>query len=186
VPFPPEDWTRVVEKLLEGDRLALVQVNRLVTSFLTQIRAYDFHQEWEDLRQEVVLSIVANARAGGLRDPQAFVGYVRSVTRNKFVDRLERAARTHERRQVAWDEEAARMVGGGDGTRPDRDAADVWWTIADLPSQQQQVLVGVYRQGQTYEEVARDTGIPLGTVKRRLREGLAELRRRLAEGGGNG
>ena len=30
----------------------------------------------------------ANARAGRLRDPKAFVGYVRIITRNKIIDRL--------------------------------------------------------------------------------------------------
>jgi RNA polymerase sigma-70 factor (ECF subfamily) len=53
--------------------------------------------------------------------------------------------------------------------------------VAELPGQQQQVLVGIYRMGQTYEEVARQTGIPLGTVKRRLREAIAQLRLRFAE-----
>ena len=38
---------------------------------------------------------------------------------------------------------------------------------------------GIYAQGRTYEEVAASTGIPLGTMKRRLRDALASLRERL-------
>lgn len=175
-----DDWVRVVEQLLSGDRLAFLKINRLVTTFLSQLRAYDFRDEWDDLRQEVIMAIVTGARAGRLRDAQTFTSYVRTITRNKFADRLARAGRTHEKQQIPWDDRAAEVlapaVGAGDGR-----AADVWRTVAALPDQQQLVVDGIYRHGKTYAEVARDTGIPLGTVKRRLREGLTELRQRLNE-----
>ena len=172
-----EDWQEVLRGLLAGDRGALARVNRLVTSQLTQLRAYDFRDEWDDLRQEVLLAIVANAKAGRLRDPQAFVGYVRVVTRNKFVDRLKTKLRHHERETLPWDEETARAV----AAPPDARAAELWTAARDLPAESQRVLEGVYREGKTYEQVSRDTGIPLGTMKRRLREALAARRRRFAE-----
>jgi DNA-directed RNA polymerase specialized sigma24 family protein len=43
------------------------------------------------------------------------------------------------------------------------------------------VLDGIYRQGKTYETVSAETGIPLGTMKRRLRDALMALRRRFAD-----
>jgi RNA polymerase sigma-70 factor (ECF subfamily) len=60
---------------------------------------------------------------------------------------------------------------------------DLWAALGDLPRQQQQVLHGVYVEGKTYETVSAETGIPLGTMKRRLRDGLAVLRRRLQGAG---
>jgi RNA polymerase sigma-70 factor (ECF subfamily) len=51
--------------------------------------------------------------------------------------------------------------------------------VRTLPEDEQRVLHGIYRQGRTYQEVADDTGIPLGTLKRRLRSALATLRERL-------
>src|SRR5438093_9936405 len=92
-----KDWLAVLDRLLAGDRVAFLEVNRLVTGFLVQLRAYDFRDEWDDLRQEVLLSVVANARAGRLRDPQAFLGYVRIITRNKFVDRPQARPRPHDK-----------------------------------------------------------------------------------------
>jgi len=171
---PGTDWTRVLDRLLAGDRTAFLQVNRLVTGFLTHLRAYDFRDEWDDLRQEVVLAVVANARAGRLRDPQAFVGYVRSITRHKFMDRLKVRLRCHERETLAWDDATAAVSPAGDGV-----AFDVWAAARELPIEERQVLDGVYRQGKTYEQVCRDTGIPLGTMKRRLRDALTTLRARL-------
>ncbi len=176
---PPGDWIAVVNRLLAGDRVAFLEVNRLVTGFLVQLRAYDFRDEWDDLRQEVILSVIANARAGRLRDPQAFVGYVRIITRNKFIDRLKLRLRCRENETLPWDDETVRA---GVLPSPDGDGAaiDVWAAARELPLEERRVLDGVYRQGKTYEEVCRDTGLALGTMKRRLRDGLAKLRERLA------
>ncbi len=175
-----EDWMAVLDRLLAGDRLAFAQVNRLISGFLAQLRAYEFRDEWDDLRQEVMLSLVANARAGRLRDPQAFLGYVRIITRNKVVDRVKGARRRRERASVAWDDDAAQAAGAA----PDPAAAaarEVWAAVRDLPPEQQDVLDGIYREGKTYQAVSDATGIPLGTMKRRLRDALVALRRRFAD-----
>ena len=65
----PEDGIRILDRLLDGDHLALLKLNGLITGYLTRLRAYDFEQEWDDLRQDIVLSVIENARAGRLRDP---------------------------------------------------------------------------------------------------------------------
>jgi RNA polymerase sigma factor (sigma-70 family) len=176
-----EDWSAILERLLGGDRVAFLEFNRLVTGFLTQLRAYDFREEWDDLRQEVLLAVVANAQAGRLRDPQAFVGYVKIITRNKFVDRLKRHLRHAEKETLPWDEETARATAVADGTEePGEAAGDLWTAVRELPGEQQRILEGIYVEGKTYQEVSDATGIPLGTLKRRLRTGLAALRMRLA------
>ena len=175
-----EDLTRVLDRLLAGDRVAFLQMNRLVTGFLVQLRAYDFREEWDDLRQEVLLAVIANARAGRLRDPQAVVGYVRVITRNKFIDRLKVRLRCHEKEVLPWDDETASAVAGpvGDGTR---EAAEVWSAAHELPAEERRVLEGVYRDGKSYQQVCNETGLPLGTMKRRLHDGLEKLRRRFVE-----
>jgi len=174
---PAQDWLAVVARLADGDRAAFLELNRLVTGILVQLRAYDFREEWDDLRQEVLLAVVANAKAGRLRDPQAFVGYVRIVTRNKFVDRLKQHLRLKEDEALPWDDEAARVASVP--VADSGEAADLWAAVGALPEDEQRVLHGLYRQGRTYQEVADDTGIPLGTLKRRLRSALDTLRERL-------
>ena len=175
-----EDWIAVLDRLLAGDRLAFAQINRLISGFLVQLRAYDFRDDWDDLRQEVVVSLVANARAGRLRDPAAFLGYVRIITRNKVVDRLKGARRRHERSTVPLDEHMVERVATADD--PTASAArEVWSAVRDLPPEQQVVLDGIYRHGKTYQVVSDETGIPLGTMKRRLRDALMALRRRFAD-----
>lgn len=181
MPGPAKDWIEIVQRLLAGDRLAFLEVNRLVTGCLTQLRAYDFQDEWDDLRQEVVLAVIASARAGRLRDPQAFVGYVRIITRNKLMDRLKDRLQHHEKDTLPWDDATAAAAAEPARESP-VDEPTLRAAVAELPADERRVLEGVYGQGRTYEEVAAATGIPLGTMKRRLRSALALLRERLAIG----
>ena len=177
------DWNAILERLLAGDRVAFLEFNRLVTGFLAQLRAYDFREEWDDLRQEVLIAVVSNARAGRLRDAKAFVGYVKIITRNKFIDRLKRQLRYTEK-TLPWDEETARAASPSTDREAGGDvwAGDVWAVVRELPDDQQRILAGIYVEGKTYREVSDDTGIPLGTLKRKLRASLGALRARLSEG----
>jgi RNA polymerase sigma-70 factor (ECF subfamily) len=179
MPGQPTDWMGVLDRLLAGDRLAFLQMNRLISGFLAQGRAYDFRDEWDDLRQEVLIAVVENARAGRLRDPKALLGYVRVITRNKFIDRLKKHLRHHEKETLPWDDETARAM-SADAEIDVEATASLRAAIRELPAEEQRVLDGVYRHGKTYDEVSQDTGLPLGTMKRRLRGALATLRRRMA------
>ena len=179
---PQEDWGAILERLLEGDRVAFAKFNRLLSGFLAQLRAYDFREEWEDLRQEVLLATIANMRAGRLRDPRAFVGYVRIITRNKFIDRLKRQLRAREKDVLPWDDETAHAAAPDDPRAAP--LGEAWAAVRELPEEQQRILAGVYLEGKTYQQVSDETGVPLGTLKRRLRESFATLRERL--GGARG
>ncbi len=178
---PTEDWNAILEQVLEGDPVAFAKFSRLLTGFLVQLRAYDFEDEWEDLRQEVLVSVIANARAGRLRDPQAFVGYVKIITRNKFADRLKRRLRYQEKESLPWDDETARSDGEVPTPEQVTDTGDLWRAVGELPDEQQRIVESVYIEGKTYREVSRDTDMPLGTLKRKLTQGLATLRDRLQE-----
>ena len=178
---PPENWLALQEQLLSGDRVAFARLNRLISGFLIRLRAYDFRDEWDDLRQEVLLSVIANARRGRLRDPRAFVGYVRIITRNKFMDRLKRSLRSGEKAALPWDEETAWLTASAAVPSADTDTRELWAEVRKLPSERSQLVEAVYRQGKTYQEAADDAGVPLGTAKRWLREALAELRKRLGD-----
>src|SRR5206468_2391602 len=83
-----------------------------------------------------------------LREPKAFLGYVRIITRNKFIDRLKARLRHHEKEALPWDEETARAVAAPAAL--DGRARELWSAVRDLPPEEQRVLDGVYRQGKTY------------------------------------
>ncbi len=127
------------------------------------------------------MATLANARAGRLRDVKAFVGYVRIITRNKFMDRLKRSLRSHERENLPWDDESARAAAEADeGIAPMSEAMGAAWTaVQELPEEDQRLLTGLYVEGRTYQEMCQQTGVPLGSLKRRLTKTLRTLRERL-------
>jgi len=175
VPETDQDWGAVLARVLEGDRRALLRVAGLVNSFLARWNAYDFRDEWDDLVQEVVTAGAIAVRDGKLRKPQAALGFLYSTARFKYVDRLRRHLRLAEGQALEWSEPIPSPL--TEEARQDLERA-----LARISDKTRVALVAVYIDGHTYEEAADVTGIPLGTLKRCLRDGLVELRAALGEG----
>ena len=176
------DWGATLEALLEGDSLALARLTRLINGFLGRWNAYDFRSDWDDLVQEVVVAGALALRDGKIRDRRAVVGYLRTTARFKFIDRLKAHTRTREDETLPWED-----VVGADEARVAEDpgememSRDLAQALARLPGNQRLAVTGVHVQGRTYDQVAEDTGIPLGSLKRYLRDGLSALREDLSD-----
>jgi RNA polymerase sigma-70 factor (ECF subfamily) len=127
----------------------------------------------EDVTQLVFMKLWA--------DPDAFRGgnfsaWLARVARNRALDAVRaRSTRTHEELPLdapldfALDEAVFRRL---DGER-------VRTALASLPDEQRATIELGFFGGVTYEEIARRTGTPLGTVKTRIRSGLRRLRSEL-------
>ena len=171
-----EDWNAVMQMLLQGapdhKQIAFLKLNRLIASFLVSLQAWDYRDHWEDLQQTVLMKLVKSFCQGQLREAQAFVVYVRTITRNEFYDFLKaRGVRSAE--EVAEVEEEESI---------DKETVLVVRSaFSHLPEEQRRAIQAVYLEGRTYEEAAAATGIPLGSLKRYLRLGLGQLRIQLAE-----
>lgn len=63
------------------------------------------------------------------------------------------------------------------------DAQGVRRALTSLAEDQRKLIEMGFFGGITHEEIARRTGIPLGTVKTRIRTGLRRMRETLSEGG---
>ena len=177
-----EDWYAVLEALQEGDSLALAKLTRLVNSFLARWNAYDFRSDWDDLLQEVIIASAVALREGRIRDRRAVVGYLRSTARFKFVDRLRVHMRTKEDQTLPWED----VVGSDELSTantmaPEGLSQDVRGALERLSENRRVAVLAVYLEGKTYSAVAEETGIPLGSLKRYLREGIAQLREELGD-----
>jgi len=174
----PEDWLAVLDALQRGDRVALVKVTRVITGYLARFGAYDLRDSWDDLCQEVLMALIASVRKGALREPQAFISYTGTITRNKLNDWLQRNRRNT----------APAPPHGADAADLDPPQAapadpdiriDLQRALDELPERHRQVMETVYLQGQTYDDASRRLGMPLGTLKRLLTDGLAQLRKKI-------
>jgi RNA polymerase sigma factor (sigma-70 family) len=101
-----------------------------------------------------------------------------TVVRNRSLDHLRRRApRPH---QDVW-ELAERLADPHPrDILEELDAAarsDRLWRLVDaLPANQADLIRRAYAHGQTHQEIADECGLPLGTVKGRIRLGLEKLR----------
>jgi RNA polymerase sigma-70 factor (ECF subfamily) len=143
------------------------------------LRAYDFRDEWADLIQEVLIAVIVAARRQAIPDPTGLPHYVRRVTANKFHDRLRRYIRRGEGEDLPWEDAVAPTSPPDPTTR-----LDVQRALEKLPPLQQKLLIDVYVGRRTYQEAAELHGVPLGSAKRYLRQGLEALRRTLEPGAG--
>jgi RNA polymerase sigma-70 factor (ECF subfamily) len=64
---------------------------------------------------------------------------------------------------------------------PEGLSQDVRGALERLSENRRVAVLGVYLEGKTYNAVAEETGIPLGSLKRYLREGIAQLREELGD-----
>src|SRR5262249_13175931 len=176
MPVTQVDWMAVLRRILAGDRLALAQTSRLINGFLAGWNAYDFRDEWDDLVQEVISAAALSLRGGRLRDPAALVGYLRSTARFKYLDRLRSHLGQRRDERLPWAEAVEERERAIEDFLGPEAREDLQRALERIPEKRREAVMAVYVAGFTYEEAARACGIPLGTLKRHLRDGLAQLR----------
>ena len=133
-------------------------------------------QAAEDLAQDAFLKVWRSA--GGYRPERGSVRtWILSIVHNRGIDLLRSSASRRRTRDEAK-AEAPR-------SQPGEDFAEAWRNhrrgqvleaLRDLPHAQREVLALVHFSGLTHTEVSERLGLPLGTVKGRMRLGLQKLR----------
>lgn len=61
-----------------------------------------------------------------------------------------------------------------------KDQQDIQHAMGTLSAEQREVLEEIYMKGKTHSEVAEETGLPLGTVKSRVRLAMNKMRKAMA------
>lgn len=128
----------------------------------------------EEVTQEVFLQVWREAsRYDPARGtPQAWIV---TMARTRAIDKL-RARRQgdHQREMAKLERTDAPSAHANDDQMADRHL--VLSVLANLSSAQRQMLELAYYEGLTQTEIADRTGLPLGTVKTRIRLSLEQLR----------
>ena len=107
-----------------------------------------------------------------------FAAWLSRVTRNRTLDALRsRATRATEDIPVDLPAEASTDA----AVFANIDAQRVRGALSVLNDEQRTPIELGFFGGITHEEIARRTGIPLGTIKTRIRSGLRRMRETLTE-----
>ena len=132
----------------------------------------------EELAQESLLTVWR--RAGAYNPAVAAAStWIFTIARNLRIDLARRAARAI---QVQDPLEDLAPVAASDHATPDaaliavQDEARIRRAMATLPDDQAKVIRLAFFADKPHSEIARDLGLPLGTVKSRLRLAMARLR----------
>ena len=136
----------------------------------------------EDIVQESFLS-VWRAGARYERERGSVRSWLLSVVHNRAIDAFRRGA-AKDARDVRDEGIAERLASpeltDAEVERRD-DARQIRRALAELPADQRQVIELAYFGGFTHSEIAEMLELPAGTVKGRMRLGLAKLRVSLGE-----
>lgn len=138
----------------------------------------------EDVTQEAFISVW---RSGARYDRAkgSVRSWMLSIVRNRAIDALR--SRAGKAPKLSFDDEAileqrpAEELTEEEAMRRET-ASEVRGALGELPDEQAKVLQLAYFGGFSQSEIARMLGLPLGTVKGRMRLGLEKIRGELAEG----
>jgi len=135
--------------------------------------------------EDVTLDVFAQAwRQAQTYDPRlaSVLGWLRMLTRSRAID-LKRSRGRYRALEQALDAEIELEQPGASPLATiaaGEHAARVRRALHGLPREQRCAIEAAFFDGMTHPEVAARLGQPLGTVKTRIRTGLAALRRALS------
>ena len=172
--------------ILDGQTNALNELydrySRLVYSVAVQISGE------QGAAEEITLDVFTKVweKAYSYRSDRGSVRvWIMGMTRNRAIDDLRRDdARLNTQRKL-WAEKtsSSREIERNPESMVDLDMRKerVRAAINQLTEEQRDVLALAYFQGYTQSEIAQLRGLPLGTVKTRIRSGIQKLRQLLQE-----
>lgn len=172
-----ESDVELLRKVAQGDRQALGSLYDRHAGALLALgqRIIGRQRELEDLVHDVFLEAW---RMAGDYDPSrsSVKTWLCVRMRSRCLDRV----RSHDyaRTDPLPEVEPSRTDGDRSADAAERalDGARVWALLEALPDGQRQVLELGYFRGLSFQEIANELGIPLGTVKSRVGAAILKLR----------
>jgi len=172
--------TAAIVRLGSGDKDALAVIYRATSAKLFGIclRILGDRKEAEDALQDVYLSLY---RSAGRFDPARAspISWVAVFARNRAIDRLRRLKARPGFASAPQAElvEVRDPSPLADAMMIDRErSARIHTCLDGLDEDQRSSLRSAFFGGFTYAELAESGGVPLGTMKSRIRRGLAKLK----------
>ena len=176
-----DEWALVLTRIAEHrDKQAFT---RLFVHFGPKIKAYGLAlnsgytsvEMADELVQEVMIKVWEKARYFKPEKASAST-WIFAIARNCRIDYLRKMKRIDSplRAEDLWPvtEEPDPIT----TLNQSRNEQAIQLVVNDLPQEQASILKQIYVEGKTHSEVASQNGLPLGTVKSRVRLAMEKLR----------
>jgi RNA polymerase sigma-70 factor, ECF subfamily len=165
-----EDLISLVEAA-DAEAFATLYDRHSRAAFSLAYRMMGEHQASEDLAQEAFLKVWRSA--GSYRAERGSVRtWILSIVHNRGIDQIRR--RTQEKVEASAPRSQPSEAFAETWRNSQRD--QVREALNTLPSEQLKILELAYFSGYTHMEISDLLGLPLGTVKGRMRLGLKKIR----------
>ena len=174
-PESNDDFVLLVERIRETqDRAAFAQLFR---HFAPRVKAFLMKSGAdaglaEECTQEVMATLWTKAH---MFDPSraSVATWVFTIARNRKIDAIRRQRRP-EPEELPWGPEAEPDQADVMSLR--QESEKLAEAIAALPEKQKDLIQRAYYGDLSHNEIAEQTGLPLGTIKSRIRLALERLR----------
>lgn len=133
----------------------------------------------EDILQETFVKIWNNFSYYDPSKGKLFTWMI-NLTRNLSIDTL-RSKGYKKQQKISSDENSVSYVKDERAGVAQFDSIGVRKQLEQLSPEQRRIIDMAYFEGFTQDEIAKETGIPLGTVKTRMRAAIILLRKLLVE-----
>lgn len=175
--YPQVTDSMLISRIRGGDEDALAALHDRYAQvvYSVALRVLGDTTQAEDILQEIFLQL--------WRKPETFDSnrgslgaWLAVIARHRAIDQLRKR-----RSELDIDDVMISVDSNLEQTADrNRTIARIRSAVEQLPSEQRRALELAFFQGLTHSEIAAKTGEPLGTIKTRIRAGLAALRKGLA------
>lgn len=182
--YPDQRWAELIQNMAGGDQSSLAefydQSNRLVFGLVLrivndrgaaeEITLDTYHQVWRQAQNF---------------DPERGKpsSWVLTIARNRAIDRLRSSAWV--RREQTPIDDVSLFLAGSDSPEESATLGErqrmVRNALVQLKPDQRELIEIAFFGGLTHQEISDKLGVPLGTVKTRIRTGMLKLRELLTE-----
>ncbi len=167
----------ITDRIRQGDKKALAELYDAYSGMVygVVLKIVGNRELVEEIVQDVFMRVWKNM---GTFDPtKARIStWIINIARNRAIDELRSKSFRNQSENQTLDN-SVHEVDRIESTNQKIDTIGIKNLTRHLRPEQQQLIELVYFGGYTHEEAAEHLGIPLGTVKTRIRNSILELRK---------
>jgi RNA polymerase sigma-70 factor (ECF subfamily) len=174
------DWSALMIAVRDaGDRAAFAQLFR---HYAPRVKSYLMKSganaaQAEECAQDVMTTLWQKAKMFDAERASVST-WIFTIARNRMIDMIRRDRRP-DPEPMPWDRDAepdqAEVYAAAEESR------GLTAALADLPEKQRKLIQRAFYGDLSHSEIAAETGLPLGTIKSRIRLALDRLRARMSE-----
>jgi RNA polymerase sigma-70 factor (ECF subfamily) len=177
-----EDNPLTTDLIAVAEKRDQVALGRLFDHYVPKIRSFCLMSQpgatlmADDIAQEVMIRVWNKAHT--FKPEAASLNtWIFTIARNARIDYLRKNGR-HQSNidpELLWNDVVDESADPFRDAQQSRDKDRIQAGLSQLPNEQRQVLAKVYLEGKTHVEAAEELGLPLGTIKSRVRLALHKL-----------